>query len=233
MSCERARELMIDALVEPHVASHGEELREHLATCDSCRAEAEALLRTWQNLETVAVPARSPDGESRLDAAVRDEFGTGITTEVAAMPATLSPLIRVAASLMLLGVGILLGASLMNFLQDEPGEPAAVDERNRYLLIMTETREPPEQIAEAQAAFDGWIDDLVSQGIMETGMGLADGPPGGIPPSGALMVEDVSGFIVIRAADAEEAIRIAVSSPVIRYGGRIEVRAISGNDEGE
>lgn len=231
MTCERARELMIDALVESHVASHREELRAHLATCESCAAEAEALRRIWQNLETVAVPPRSSDGESRLDAAVRDEFGTGITTEVAPTPATRGPLFGLAASLLLVGVGVLLGAGIMKLIGGDAGEQAAVDDRNRYLLVMTETREPPEQAAEAQAAFDAWIADLRSQGIMESGLGLADVPAVAVPDEGILMFERVSGFIIIRAADDEEARRIAASSPVTRYGGLIEIRALPGNDD--
>lgn len=231
MNCERARELMIDALVESHVASHRDELREHLATCEDCAAEAEALRRIWQNLETVAVPPRSGDGESRLDAAVRGEFGTGITTEVAPTPATRGPLFGIAASLLLVGVGALLGAGIMKFVAGDAGEQAAVDDRNRYLLVMTETREPPEQAAEAQAAFDAWIGDLLSRGIMESGLGLADVPAVAVPDEGILMFEGVSGFIIIRAADDEEARRIAASSPVTQYGGLIEIRALPGNDD--
>lgn len=230
MNCERAVELMIDALVEPLDASHSEALREHLAGCEACAAEAAAYRRMWRSLENVAVPARSGDGRRRLDAAVRDEFGVGITTSIDAAPVTRPsrPLLSAAAALLLVAVGVLLGVSIAEFTGRESGPAAGADDRNRYLLIMTGTQEPPEQAADRRDAFRAWIDDLEARGILESGIGLADGPPVGTPPDGPLMAEDVAGFIIIRAIDEQHARRIVVSSPVIDYGGFIDIRALDG-----
>jgi hypothetical protein len=98
---------------------------------------------------------------------------------------------------------------------------------------MAGTQEAVEQSAQARQEIDAWIADLIERGIMETGFGLADQPPVGAPPDGPLMDLEVSGFIVIRADDAKEARRIAVSSPVIDYGGFIEIRELAGNNQNE
>ena len=75
MTCEHAKELMIDALVEPLDDKRLKELQDHLDACQSCAAEVAGYERVWRSLETVAIPERKADGAARLKQAVAEEFG--------------------------------------------------------------------------------------------------------------------------------------------------------------
>ena len=230
MSCERAIELMIDALVEPLAPEHLEELRQHIADCQSCAAEVAGYRELWRQLETVAVPEAAPDGLERLQKAVHDEFGD--ESESAGRGIRTPPVDRfaaprrIAAAIVLVALGAALAIGLEGRFDRNEFDDTATDDRARYLLVMTETRETPELAAQAQSELQEWFVGLAEQGIMESGVGLSEGPPVGTPPGGTLLNGPVAGFIVIRAADDQEARRIAFESPVIDYGGFIEVRAI-------
>ncbi len=234
MSCERANDLIIDALVEPLSPEHLEELQQHIASCRACAAEAAGYRELWRQLETVAIPEAGPDGLDRLQKAVLDEFGDEIGS---AGRGTRPPSVdrfavprRIAAAIVLVALGAALAIGLEGrFDRNERGE-TAIDDRARYLLVMTETQEAPELAAQAQSELQEWFAGLVEQGIMESGAGLSEGPPVGTPPDGTLLNGPVAGFIVIRAANDQEARRIAFNSPVIDYGGFIEIRAIDDGD---
>ncbi len=234
MTCERAKELMIDALVEPLDAVRLKELKDHIETCNSCAAEAAGVEHLWGSLETVAIPEIKPDGAERLKRAVAEEFGVDIKSATSKLKSTAAwnPGWRIAAAIVLVVVGSLLTIGVQNYFSDDAGDTGA-DTRSRYVLIMTETQEPAAQTAQVQAEINAWADDLFDRGIVETGFGLADQPPVGTPPGGVLMDLNVSGFMVIRAENAQEARRIAVSSPVINYGGFIEIRELAGNNQDE
>ena len=229
MTCERARELMIDALVQPLSDDELQELRAHLDACDTCTEAAVKVERLWSSLETVAIPVPEPDGEARLMQAVKEEFDTDTKDSVTArQPSTILAGWRAAAALALVAMGSLLTIAIQDWL--ERGGETAGDGKARYMLIMTEIDETPGPVDQAQEEFSAWINDLVEREIMETGYGIADLPPVGAPPDGNLLHLKVSGVIVIRAEDAEEAREIAASSPIHAYGGTIEIRELAGND---
>ncbi len=232
MSCERAIDLMIDALVEPLDKERLEELQQHVAGCESCAAEVADYQELWQRLETVAIPEPTPGGLERLQQDVRKEFGREFTSAKSAIrPAFAAPfglMQRIAAAIVLIGVGAVLTIGLESYLGDAGIVKTPADDRTRYLLIMTETQEGPEMAAQVESEVQDWIAGLIEQGIMESGIGLADVPLVGGPTGITLLNGPVTGFIVIRAADNQEARRIAVASPVLDYGGFIEIRAMDG-----
>ncbi len=232
MSCERAIDLMIDALVEPLDKERLEELQQHVAGCESCAAEMADYQELWQRLETVAIPEPTPGGLERLQQDVRKEFGREFTSAKPAIrPAFAAPfrlVQRIVAAIILIGVGAVLTIGLENYLGDAGVVETPADDRTRYLLIMTETQEGPEMAAQVESEVQDWIAGLIEQGIMESGIGLADVPLVGGPTGITLLNGPVTGFIVIRAADNQEARRIAVASPVLDYGGFIEIRAMNG-----
>jgi len=234
MSCERARDLMIDALVERLDEEQMEELQRHVAGCGACAAEASGVQDLWRRLETVAIPVPASGGLERLQAEARKEFGDEFAASSHGnRPASTAPVNRwqrIAAALALVGIGAIMAIGLENYITDAGPEDTPADGRARYLLIMTETQEGPEMAAQVQAEVQDWIAGLIEQGIMESGIGIAAGPPVGAPPAGTLLNGPVAGFIVIRAADNQEARRIAVASPIIDYGGFIEIRAMNGGN---
>jgi hypothetical protein len=237
MSCERARELIIDALVEPLDEERLEELQQHVAECESCAAEMAEYQELWQRLETVAIPEPTPGGLERLQQQVRKEFSSEFAfAKPAIRPAFASSfglMQRIAAAIVLIGVGAILAIGLENYLGDAGVVETPADDRARYLLIMTETQEGPELAAQVQSEVQDWIAGLIEQGIMESGVAVNEAMAGATPPSGTLLNGPVSGFMVIRAADLQEARRIVFGSPIITYGGLIEIRAIrnGGSDQ--
>jgi hypothetical protein len=79
-----------------------------------------------------------------------------------------------------------------------------------------------------------WLDGLIAQGKAKGGNGLARsgariaGKTGQVILDGpyAETKEAIGGFIVVEAANIEEAIAIAKMNPVVRYGTSIEVRPV-------
>jgi hypothetical protein len=191
--------------------------------------------KLWRQLETVAIPALTSDALDRLEAAARKEFPAEYAAARREVRTPLrmpwGVLQRLAAAIVFIAVGATLAIGLKDYLGDAgPGDVTA-DTRSRYLFIMTATQEAPEQTVQMQSEVQEWFAGLVEQGIMESGIRIPDGPPVGTPPDGTLLNGPVVGFMVIRAADHQEARRIAVSSPIIDYGGFIEIRAMDGGGQ--
>lgn len=224
MTLERAQELMLDALVQELGGDDLEELRAHLAAHEPSAEQAAKYDRLWANLESVAIPKLPDAAEDRLMTAVEKEFGS---LKMHTEPTRRRTIWQVAAALLLVAVGSMLTVGTQKLLDHSAATPTAG--KSRYMLIMTEMDEASRVSDQAQAEFSAWINDLVRRGVMETGIGLADLPAVGTPPDGNLLDPTVSGVIVVLAEDAQEARQIAVSSPVITYGGFIEIRELSGN----
>jgi hypothetical protein len=79
-----------------------------------------------------------------------------------------------------------------------------------------------------------WMDGLVAQGKAKGGNGLARTGARVTAKTGQVIFdgpyaetkEAIGGFVIVEAANIEEAIAIAKMSPVIRYGTTIEVRPV-------
>lgn len=242
MSCERARELIIDALIEPLDAERAAELREHVSRCDACAAEAATYEQLWEQLGSVATLGPRTDAPARLEAAVAAELAGEVAGQTAgpesAGTARDAPgagsdndggrwvaLLRKAATVIfLVGAGAALAVGFEAWRR--PAEPPLA-QGNRYMLIMTRTLETPEMNAQVNREMGEWIGSLREQGIVESIEGLAQGPPIEAPAAGSLLDGNIAGFLIIRARDAAEARRIAAQSPSINYGGSVEVRAIN------
>ena len=109
------------------------------------------------------------------------------------------------------------------------------DPRPQFVLMLYEdsnyetasSAEPPGRIAE----YGGWARSLGSQNYV-TGQKLVEsestvsrsGIVGPTPP--AQKAGSVAGYFIIRAADADEAARVAATCPHVRYGGLISVREV-------
>lgn len=221
MNCERAIELILDSLVEPLAAEDRQELDRHLAECKSCKAEAAAYDRMQESLASVAIPERSPHGLERLQDAVKAEFGDTVPESRAR-----SGWLQIAAAFALMAIGAALTLGLQTYIGGEPDDIVAEDTRMRFLFVMTETTEDPRQSAQANQEIRAWFASLVNQGILETETAVRVGGTVGTPPDGPLLEGPIAGMVVIRAADAQEARRIAGSSPIIEYGGFIEIRSV-------
>jgi hypothetical protein len=93
----------------------------------------------------------------------------------------------------------------------------------------------PEETQKAIGKFMSWMEELSQQGIVKAGQPLertgklvsgkkgknvADGPF-------AESKEAVGGYFLLQVDDLDEAVRIAQTSPILEYGGVIEVRPVA------
>lgn len=109
--------------------------------------------------------------------------------------------------------------------------PAPADGRDRYLLLLLEQAEAPLPGGAALVREYGeWAADLAARGLLEAGEKLAlEGATlaqGTTPVPLATSGETVTGFFIVRAASADEALALANDCPHVRHGGRVQVRRI-------
>lgn len=125
--------------------------------------------------------------------------------------------------------------------------PAMADRHNRkpkkftmkeFVLIFRTSSNPhgniPPEIMQERMS---WINSIVTQNkladkgnrfsftqakTVKPGNEVAEGPYG---------KESISGYMIVKAADIDEAIDMAKGNPIFKMGGNIEVRAILGPDE--
>ncbi len=216
MQCDRAAEALIDRRTEPLSADTEAELRAHLETCASCRADAAAIERVWADLDTLA-PA--PDQAATSHAAAR-LLGTRSDVAWRGRRRALVGL-RVAAL-----IALLVGAAVAGRLT-APVPP--FDAGGSYLLLLRDDPTAPipggEAIARAVADYGAWASRLHGDGRLLAAEKLDD--------DGAIWIparhEDapVSGLFIIRAASRDEAEAIARTGPHAAHGTLVEVRRIT------
>ena len=117
-------------------------------------------------------------------------------------------------------------------------EPAA--QGTTFLLLLHESASPntkytPEQMRSIVGEYRDWAQRLDADKRLVSAEKLRiearwlapDGSPLVANPS-----ETVSGFFLLRARDYDEALQLARTSPHLKYGGTIEVRAIESTSPG-
>ncbi len=234
MKCEQAAQLIVDDLTGNLSSAESEDLRRHVETCASCRAEAESLRETWQGLGKLAAPVPGAAGVARL----ADQLaGTGAS---AARPRS-TPWsgnwkvgAAIAASLMLsLVVGYGIGARSLVVPEEEAGL--------EFLLLLREPMNPPPGVVvpsndQAFREYGEWATQLANRGSLIAADPLDDdgavwlsGPDGTMSTVDPGNAPVIGGFFLIRADNVESALETARASPHLKYGGTIELRAVVGN----
>ncbi len=170
--------------------------------------------RSLEELRRDASP--SPDLEARVLDKLGDE---GLVRR----RGRIGPVLAWAA--LLAGVfvaGILVG--------DRRGGPADRMDGDRYVFLLLESpRYRSPETAEAERArvseYADWAGELAGTGRFVEGEKLDDALQRLGEPAAA-DAEVVAGFFVIEAGSMQEALRIARTTPHLRYGGSVEVRRI-------
>jgi hypothetical protein len=93
----------------------------------------------------------------------------------------------------------------------------------------------PEQMQAKMTEVYAWIESLTKQGIMSAAQPLTperkivSGINGTIVSDGiaAESKEAVGGFFIISAATMDEAVNVARTCPMFKYGGQLEVRRLA------
>ncbi|HTI92718.1 MAG TPA: YciI family protein [Puia sp.] len=103
----------------------------------------------------------------------------------------------------------------------------------RLDLITKEAQPTPEQLKGYMQSYQQWVDGIVAQGKFVGGTGLSPAgkviKPGNVVTDGpfAEIKESIAGFVTIKAADLDEAVRLASACPILNgLGNSVEVRQV-------
>lgn len=214
MHCDELDALLIDERVahEPLPA----DALAHLAACGRCRAEHAALAQLWDEL-ALAVQT-SPENDARFE-----QWLSQLQP-----PRGRRSLGLIAAGILLAVVAGAAGYQLAGATPDAPTGP-------QFLLLLherpAEMTFDPARIDAVVAEYSDWASALAERGELASAEKLRDDGGTWVENAPAPRAEDVvSGFFIVNAPSYEEAVRIARESPHLKYGGRIEVRAIERTD---
>jgi hypothetical protein len=254
MNHERAIELIIDSLLHVLEQREREELEQHLASCPACTAELEEYQHLWMDLSAVVTPklergTHAADSKrhavGRLAEAIErvreEEFGpahrTSDSHNVVLLRKTsltrFPAIFRTAAAIVLVLGGVLLGRGMdRGGFQQTVETPSQVSAESPQFLFLMFRGEAPTPAAEAELTDQvvSWVVALEQEDRLVTTGRLAESPNGwvGSDPNdeGGREPHQRSGFMLVRAADLEEARQIASNYPSLAYGGAIEVLTI-------
>lgn len=177
-------------------------------------------------------------GERAAMAALRREMSTPLGLEdrtVTAVAAALRSRRRRSLALRGLVATVLVGAAFAGGLGlgETRARTLVGPERSRFLFVLREGAafHPPAALSEAALVeeYSAWARDLYRQGRLELGEELAaDGWLLGSEETSSPPATDglVAGLFIVRAASAEQALKIGRTCPHLRYGGVVEVRRI-------
>jgi hypothetical protein len=111
----------------------------------------------------------------------------------------------------------------------QPASPAPADGPAWLLLLRAGPTQDDTPEAALVAEYTRWFDDLARDGRVLLADALEDSVRLVGPLRPDVRQEDagrVQGFFLVRAADAEQALRTAAESPHVAHGGFVEVRAV-------
>lgn len=236
--CDRARRAIADSLLNPGVEPDEPALAAHLAGCAACRAERKEYVALWALFGEIPSPApdaRARERFNRTLAAYAAGRERASPTRAAAGPRWASSRLAIAAAVLiaaLAGYGTASWAARRSL----PVTASATDTSSHFLLLLHENEsmhvpDTPEAQAGLVAEYRAWAQGLSARGELVVAEKLSDerSPWLGTVADGSTSDrsgDHVSGFFVIRAPDLAAARRIAEECPHLRYGGRIELRAI-------
>jgi hypothetical protein len=191
---------------------------------DLTPAEREALERLRDVIPPAHAGARVRDA-LRAEGLLRDAAGGARW-----LPRVAAALIAVA----LFVSGFYAGKGAAPMQNESPPPPSG----RQYMLLVIESPavfENGRTTEQLVSEYGAWARELGARGALVDGWKLTDDGRTLDPSSGRVRTTEfavtpgqVGGLFIIRAADYDEAVRIAESSPHVRYGGIMEVRAIDG-----
>lgn len=234
MDCRRARAAVADRLTGNLPEGARSELERHLTTCSRCREEAASLGATWQSLAGLSAPAPDQELVARFRKRLDDvDLGMGD------VPPSRAGLRRItwAASL----AAVFLGGAFAGYAvgMSRGGGAGGGPPWPEFLLLLHEPPHAARLPAEAALVqeYTEWATRLARDGMLVDAHKLADEPAvwlagtkGVLDPETAPGAAGgdavIGGYFVIQASDRERAVAVARTSPHLKYGGMIELRAI-------
>ena len=234
MTCDRAREWIIDNVVVGLSPEDKIAFEEHVASCEGCGALARQYRQLWSDLPAAAVLRAPEHGWSALEAKIHSEQAgeeavRSPTRSQAASWTTWVPHAAVAAALV--GIGVLVGMGIGR----DAGSTVAADSTRaagdttmpQFVLLFYEVPGNTELRARASNDINTWARGQFTGGVVVNSAEMADSASwAGSAPGAIAAGPRVTHYILVHAINLAHAERIAASAPVAAYGGVIEVRAI-------
>ncbi|MDN5200898.1 YciI family protein [Fulvivirgaceae bacterium BMA10] len=96
-----------------------------------------------------------------------------------------------------------------------------------------ELQQSPEQMQEHMQKWGQWMQGLAEKGILEAGLPLDQG--GKVVEKAGEVVTDgpfaegkeiVGGYLIVKAADINNAVEVSKGCPIFEHGGTVEVRKL-------
>jgi hypothetical protein len=227
-ACQRIREAALDALTQGRaLPAHVEQ---HVLECADCRAEIASARALWQQLGALPAPRPQPGAQERIAQALQN------AAHHARQERSPMKVSWLAAALL---AGVVLGGAAGLTIKPK-SEVAAVAAGPTFLLLLHESTREHQDVTAAQmdsivGEYRNWARRLENEQKLVGAEKLRDEAGRWLDPAGTLKLsepdEHVSGYFVIRAQNYDDAVAIARSSPHLKYGGTIEVRAIQNTSE--
>jgi hypothetical protein len=224
MNCERARELLAAELLNQLGPDERRDLDAHLASCESCRGEAQADRALWARLGELPAAGWSQAGRNGAQVALQQAI------HAQASARRLPPWMAAAALAAAFLGGLSVPRSSLPWEQPQPDTgTAARPGEQEYMLVLLEAETlpgapaPPPRVAE----YSGWARSLAQRDRFAGGEKLRD--EGGFVLTAAAQQDytpaagRISGYFMIYARTADEALALARESPHLKYGGTILV----------
>ena len=230
MKCDELESALIDDLRGTLAAAAKRDMDAHLAACERCSAEVESLRDVWRSIGDLPPAEIRDESRTRLEDTLRGFEAGRDDARAAHSRSFTSRLLTAAAAVVLLSVGVAAG-----FMMSQSGGGAAAGER--FLLLVYappgfEAALSPAERARLDAQYEAWVEELYGRRQLVDWMSVARAGGRLVAPAGATEEIDaprpqdefLSWIVVIRAADAMDAARIARGCPALGAGARIEVR---------
>ena len=228
-ACPRIRETALDALTQGRALPR--EVEQHVQECAECRSELAATRALWARLGELQAPRPQGGAQERIALALMSAVNQ--TTRE-------KPTMKVSWLAAALLAGVLLGGTAGLTIKPKSEATASVAAGPMYLLLLHESTREQQEVTAAQldsivGEYRNWARRLQTEQKLVGAEKLRDEAGRWLDPAGTLTLaepdEHVSGYFVIRAQNYDEAVAVARSSPHLKYGGTIEVRAIQDTSE--
>ena len=239
MTCHDAEDIILDALCGAADTAARASLAAHMSQCPQCQLLATSLRAAANAI--VALPISEPNTTSMQRARTNLMLAVGGARSAPSRYPFITRIRRMSSRMRYVTQGLLTaaaGAILTFIIIGHPAQSAGTtrDPQPHFMLLIMENLSAPQptgpELQQVIAEHRAWAQRLEAEGRLvaaekltdDDGRGLPVAKPtaGGAPPA----TERIGGFYIIRASDYDDAAKIANEGPVLKYGGRVQIRKI-------
>ena len=240
MTCHDAEDIILDALCGAADTAARASLTAHMSQCPQCQLLAISVRAAANAIVALPIPEPNATSMQRARANLMLAVRGARSTPSRDLP-FITRIRRMSSRMRYVTQGLLTaaaGAILTFIIIGHPTQSAGTtrDPQPHFMLLIMENLSAPQptgpELQQVIAEHRAWAQRLEAEGRLvaaekltdDDGRGLPVAKPtaGGAPPA----TERIGGFYIIRASDYDDAAKIANEGPVLKYGGRVQIRKI-------